>query len=314
MNRTDRLLAIILELQAHHRRRAEDLAATFETSKRTIYRDIQALCETGVPIVSAPGQGYSLVEGYFLPPLRFSPEEALMLLLGGDVAAQNFDSQYRAAALSATRKIQAVLPESMRAEIQGLRKNIRFVSGGDAAPGAAAELLPPLRRALVEHKTVRFYYHARSHGSAEWREADPYALAHVHGSWYVLAADHARGELRRFRLERMEKLLVTDKSFAPADVKMDQPADDASRTLTIRARFDPTVARWVKESRFYFVVAEEEDGEGLVVTLRVRDASEALPWLLGWGSRVRVLEPESVREQMRTEAEAIILAHPPLLT
>ena len=62
MNRTDRLLAIVIELQARGKRRAEDLAATFEVGKRTIYRDIQALCEAGVPIISTPGQGYTLLE------------------------------------------------------------------------------------------------------------------------------------------------------------------------------------------------------------------------------------------------------------
>src|SRR5262249_31219100 len=100
MNRTDRLLAIVLELQRKGARRAEDLAATFETSKRTIYRDVQALCESGVPVVAQPGVGYSLVEGYFLPPVSFSLDEATMLLLGADSAAQNFDAQYRAAARS----------------------------------------------------------------------------------------------------------------------------------------------------------------------------------------------------------------------
>src|SRR5581483_4511426 len=103
MNRTDGLLAIVLELQGRGRQRAEDLAATFETSKRTIYRDIQALGESGVPIVSVPGQGYSLMPGYFLPPLSFTTEEATMLMLGSDFMAQNFDAQYREAALSAGR-------------------------------------------------------------------------------------------------------------------------------------------------------------------------------------------------------------------
>ena len=91
MNRTDRLLAIVLELQARGKQRAEDLAATFEVGKRTIYRDIQALCEAGVPVISTPGQGYALLEGYFLPPLRFTPDQALILLLGGDAMAQSFD-------------------------------------------------------------------------------------------------------------------------------------------------------------------------------------------------------------------------------
>jgi predicted DNA-binding transcriptional regulator YafY len=89
MNRTDRLLAIVLELQGKGWQRAGDLANTFETSKRTIYRDMLALGEAGVPIVSIPGRGYSLVEGYFLPPLSFSADESAMLLLGSDVMAQS---------------------------------------------------------------------------------------------------------------------------------------------------------------------------------------------------------------------------------
>ncbi|HZQ06452.1 MAG TPA: HTH domain-containing protein, partial [Anaerolineae bacterium] len=72
MNRTDRLFAIILELQVHGQRRAQDLAQTFEVNKRTIYRDVQALSEMGVPVIAVPGQGYALMEGYFLPPLRFT--------------------------------------------------------------------------------------------------------------------------------------------------------------------------------------------------------------------------------------------------
>ena len=105
MNRTDRLLAIVLELQRKGRQRAEDLAETFETSKRTIYRDLQALGEAGVPLLAIPGQGYSLMEGYFLPPLSFSTVEATMLLMGADFIAQHFDAQYRQAAVTATAKI-----------------------------------------------------------------------------------------------------------------------------------------------------------------------------------------------------------------
>jgi predicted DNA-binding transcriptional regulator YafY len=84
MNRTDRLLAIVLELQRRRRSycRAEDLAAHFEVSKRTIYRDVQALCEAGVSIVAADRQGYALVDGYFLPPLHLTTDEALILALG----------------------------------------------------------------------------------------------------------------------------------------------------------------------------------------------------------------------------------------
>src|SRR5216117_728482 len=105
MNRTDRLLAIVVALEARGRQRAVDLAELFETSPRTIYRDIEALSEAGVPVVAVPGQGYSLMEGYFLPPLTFTAEEAAVLLLGSDVMAQSFAASYRAAAEAAGRKI-----------------------------------------------------------------------------------------------------------------------------------------------------------------------------------------------------------------
>src|SRR5919199_4428187 len=145
MNRTDRLLAIVLELQARGKQRAEDLAATFEVGKRTIYRDIQALCEAGVPVISTPGQGYSLLEGYFLPPLRFTPDEALILLLGSDTMAQSFDAEYRAAAESASRKIAGALPENLRAEVRSLQESIRFVAEGARERSREADLLRQLR-------------------------------------------------------------------------------------------------------------------------------------------------------------------------
>src|SRR5579859_2176899 len=130
MNKTDRLLAIVLELQGKGRQRAEDLARTFEISKRTIYRDIEALCEAGVPLLSIPGRGYSLLEGYFLPPLTFTTEEAAMLLLGSDCMAENFDAQYRNAAHSASRKIASVLPEPLRADVAYLQNSIHFITSG----------------------------------------------------------------------------------------------------------------------------------------------------------------------------------------
>ncbi len=105
MNRTDRLLAIVLELQGRDRVTAEELARTFEVTKRTIYRDVAALNASGVPVVSAAGQGYWLMEGYFLPPVSLTPDEAVMMILGSEVMARSFDAQYQAAATSASRKI-----------------------------------------------------------------------------------------------------------------------------------------------------------------------------------------------------------------
>ena len=334
MNRTDRLLAIILELQGKGRQRAEDLAETFETSKRTIYRDVQALGEAGVPIVSIPGRGYSLMKGYFLPPLSFTTDEATMLLLGSDLMAQSFDAQYRSAALGASRKIEGVLPEKLREEVRSLQDSIRFVTTNAMEQPGETEKLLQLRRAILQRSTIRFRYftrHPSSTAEAEGdpgisihhhtslaptaptqstREADPYGLVHFLNAWHVIAYCHLRQGLRNFRLDRIDDLVLLPKTFQrPANFKMGESQSGQRKSVLVRALFDKEVVRWVRESRSYYITSEEETPDGLLVTLQPHQESEVLQWLLGWGSHVRVLEPETLCQQITEEAQGMLRNH-----
>jgi predicted DNA-binding transcriptional regulator YafY len=316
MNRTDRLLAIVLELQGKGEQRAEDLAATFETSKRTIYRDIQALSEAGVPLVAVPGRGYSLLEGYFLPPLSFSVDEATMLLLGSDVMAESFDAQYRAAAQAAFRKIAGVLPEPVRIDVQRLRESILFVIPKPAhAPDVSASL-QTLRRAILDRTAVRFRYHARNRNEEQARpaggsrDADPYGLSHVENTWYLLAYDHARRAVRTFRLDRMEGLQVLTQRFTrPEGFVLGRRDPQETAHMTVRLLFTPEVVRWVRETPPFYTVALEDTAEGLLVTLRVRQEHDVAGWILGWGRNVRILEPDSLRQRVLEEARAAVARH-----
>jgi len=309
MNRTDRLLAMVLELQRRGRQRAEDLARTFETSKRTIYRDIQALCEAGVPVIASPGQGYELLEGFFLPPVQFSPDEAAVLLLGSDLLANHFDATYRDAALAAVRKVEAVLPAPLRDEVSRLRERLLFVPAEGIANVQVGERLRSLRRAIIEHRTVRFTYFARHRGDGDMieppRDADPYGLVFAFGSWYLHSYCHRRNARRNFRLDRMEQVVLLDRRFAaPNDAIFRLPGLE-ERPIEVQVLFDHGIARWVREERFFFV-NERERPDGLEVTLRVHREDEILHWLLGWGSRAHVLAPLSLRERVAAEAQAIV--------
>jgi predicted DNA-binding transcriptional regulator YafY len=309
MNRTDRLLAIVLELQAKGWQRAEDLACTFEISKRTIYRDMLALMESGVPVVSSPGQGYSLMEGYFLPPVSFSPEEAIILLLGADYMAQTFDVYYQKAAQAASSKIQAVLTERARAEVKRLQEGMRFITQQPQANDLAPALLQSLRQAILERKSVRIIYHTRHTdepaGEIKARTVDPYALIHYQAAWYLTAHDHLRGEQRRFRLDRINHLRVLEQGFTlPENPLATQPEEEPR--LPAQALFDPAIARWAIEDRPHFAVHHEETSAGLLMTFRIRRDEDVLAWLLGWGGQVKVLEPESLRQRMIEAAQAII--------
>ncbi|HLJ81268.1 MAG TPA: YafY family protein [Ktedonobacterales bacterium] len=314
MNRTDRLLAVVLELQGKGWQRAEDLAATFECSRRTIYRDLLALGEAGVPVVSMPGRGYSLMEGYFLPPLSFSTDEATMLLLGSDFMAQHFDAQYRAAAQSAGRKITGVLPEKLRAEVRELRESIHFVGEGVSAHPLEAAKLQTLRRAILARQTVRFRYTTRYGTSGprqpHVREADPYALVNAGGAWLLAAYCHLRRGVRNFRLDRMDDVSVLEATFTrPAAFQAERRNLFEPGSFDVRILFAPEAARWVRETPSFFTIAQEETPDGgLRVTLHVRHESEILQWLLGWGRHAHVLEPEMLRERLAQEADAM-LAH-----
>ncbi len=315
MNRTDRLLAIVLELQGRGQARAQDLAALFETSKRTIYRDIEALSEAGVPIVATTGQGYTLMEGYFLPPLSFTADEATTLLLGGDFVAGQFDAQYRAAVVSAERKIEAVLPERRRKELRDMRESVHMITpdGPQAPAPLVPELLGTLRRAILDRHTVRFRYHGRyagdAHAALGERYADPYSLAHVAGAWYLIAHCRQRHALRKFRLDRIERLSLTEDHFVrPTNFRLPEEQQNDDRRVIVRVSFAGEAARWVRESRYFYIVAQEDTDTGLLVTLRVRREEEIIPWLLGWGRQARVLEPRSLRQRLAAEAAAV-LAH-----
>lgn len=305
MNRTDRLLAIVLELQGRGRARAEDLARHFGVAKRTIYRDVLALNEAGVPILSVPGRGYSLMEGYFLPPLRFDAEEAVMLVLGTDAVAPAFDASPAEAARRAASKILAVLAPDVREEAAFLRENLRLVQrdpGGEAARAPLAAL----RRAIVERRVVAFRY--RKPGAApEARLVEPHGLYRLDAVWMLSAHEEGRDGPRSFRLDRMEGVEVTAQRFERRPgFRLARDEAREGRDTAVRVLLDPDAP---EPRPSFFEVAREDAPEGRLVTLRVRRVEDVLGWVLACGGAVRVLEPEALRERVREEARRLLDRH-----
>ncbi len=306
------MLGIVLQLQAKGWQRAEDLAQTFEISKRTVYRDLEALGEMGVPVIAQPGQGYRLMEGYFLPPLSFTTDEAMALLLGTDFIAQIFDAQFSTAARAAAGKITAVLSEQHQQEIKRLKASLHLIALNVLDDGIKPEILRQLRRAIVAYKTIRFEYHARSGeepgGTTTLRDADPYGLMHYNGHWYMAGYCHLRKAVRNFRLDRIHRLSVLPVPFVRLpDFDMRHGRDEGNRNLVVRALFDQDTAPWVHEDRLYYIHSKEDTPDGLLVTLRVRHETEIVQWLLGWGANVRILEPDSLRERLLREVEGMLM-------
>lgn len=305
MNRTDRLLALVLELRGRERARAGDLARHFGVGVRTIYRDLSALGEAGVPVVGTPGQGYQLLPGYFLPPLHLRPEEAVMLAYGLDGVRGAFDAEYAAAAAAASRKLELALTPELRAQVRHLRDHIRLV--GEAAGQDAR--LGLLRAAILRRQRLHFDYHKPGGGPAQPRRADPLGLARVNGVWLLLAHDHDRNAGRTFRLERIENARPSGETFErPSGLEFRPDPAAERRAIGVRLRFAPEHARWVRERPSFFQTQVHDGPDGHTITLQVRQLDDVLPWVLSWGARVQVLAPPELLERVRAEAQAMLAA------
>src|SRR5438094_10316577 len=159
MNRVDRLMAMVVHLQGRRLVRAEDIAAQFEISVRTVYRDLAALGEAGIPIMAEAGVGYSLVKGYHLPPVMFTAEEASALFIGGKLVEQLTDASLRKQMESALLKIRSVLPRDRQDYLDRLERSTAVVTRGlTPIPRLSGESLIPIQRALAERRVLALDY------------------------------------------------------------------------------------------------------------------------------------------------------------
>src|SRR5690349_1690753 len=161
MNRVDRLMAMIVHLQSRRLVRAEDIATHFEISVRTVYRDIVALCEAGIPILGEAGVGYGLAKGYHLPPVMFTAEEASALFMGAKLVDHLTDASLRKEMESALLKIRSVLPRDRQDYLDRLERTTAVIPQGHALtpiPRLSSAALMPIQRGLAERRVLGLEY------------------------------------------------------------------------------------------------------------------------------------------------------------
>ena len=208
MRRADRLFQVIQHL--HHERviTARDLAEILEVSERTIYRDIQDLSLSGVPITGEAGVGYRLMKGFHLPPLMFNEEELAALLLGARMVQSWTDKGLARAANQAMAKIENVIPDHLRPELE--RQEI-LVPDFPPEP-QVAEHLALLREAIKTQRKVKYDY-VRQDGEHSCRTVHPLGLFYWGKVWTLVAWCELRDEFRHFRLDRMESPVLLEDCY-----------------------------------------------------------------------------------------------------
>lgn len=209
MRRADRLFRIIERLRRRGSVTAAALAEHLEVSPRTVYRDVQDLIASGVPIQGEAGVGYALQRGFDLPPLMFNEEEIEALVLGARIVETRADPALARAARDLLAKVEAVLPPRLRARID---EAALFAPGFATTP--AGESLTRLRGAVRLRRKVAFVYRDQS-GAETRRTVQPLGVFYWGATWSLGGWCELREGFRNFRTDRIEALAVLDDSFEP---------------------------------------------------------------------------------------------------
>jgi predicted DNA-binding transcriptional regulator YafY len=310
-NTAIRLINLIMLLQRQPNQKAADLADELGVSIRTLHRYFEMLGEMGIPIYAERGPygGFSLVRGYKMPPLVLSPEEAVAVALGTSMVEELWGQLYREAARGALIKLENLLPDEQRQEVAWARRSLIATGMHQSDMSAIAPLLEKLRRAVRERRRVSMHYRSGSSPHPSLRDIDPYALVHRWGWWYAIGYCHMRGEMRTFRVDRIDALALTAQNFQiPDDFNIQAYLANEWKSqpqVHVTMRFAPEGAHVARYNRASWSTMEDQPDGSVIVTLTVPDLRWAASNALIYGPWVTVLEPGELRHLVAEWAQAI---------
>lgn len=309
MNRVDRLLGLILFLQGRRVSRAEDMAAHFEISVRTVYRDLAALGEMGVPVVAEAGVGYSLMRGYHLPPVMFTAEEAGALATGSVLVNQFTDASLRAPMQSALLKIRAVLPNEQQRHLENIERSISFPRS--KAPDDAN--LIELQQALAQRRVVRITYKGVKDEQPKVRDIEPVFLLYYLDRWHLIAWCRLRNEARDFRTDRIQSHTILKETFALREnvtyEKLHELWQKESTGLTVKVHFKTLSVERARREWSWGVLGEKTNKDGATLALSTGSYEWMAGWLLSFGTNATIIDPPEMRQKLVELAEQTLAHH-----
>ncbi len=311
MNRIDRLNAILILLQSRKRTPMEMFEERFELSRRTIFRDIRALIETGVPIGGDAGEGYFIAEGYHLPPVVFNKEEAASLLLGAKFIEKNADTETRQKLDDALTKVKTVLRYADREFLEGLERNVTVVPSLTVQnEGFPASHLTDIQFAIGSKRTLSFDYQSNYKQELTTREVEPLGLVYYSSRWHLIAYCLLREDLRDFRTDRIQKLRITTHTFDPDRHPNYLDFLDHSLSGTDAKvgwlRFTKQMARFLGDQKYYFGLVEEQEHEDHFRMKFITPRYEYLArWIMSYGNHVTVESPQELQDLAKDYAKEL---------
>ena len=312
MNRTDRLVAMVMHLQGRRLVRAEDMASHFAVSVRTIYRDIAALGEAGVPISGEAGVGYSLVRSYHLPPVMLTADEAAALFVGAEMVRQFTDASVSEPMNAAIDKLRAVLPRDRQDHVERLARQtvVYGRTGNQPTDPTAQPWLLAVQRGVAQRRVLRLLYRAAGRSDDTLRDVEPLGVVFYSGAWYLVAWCRLRGDIRHFRVDRMQRVeMLAEAATARPDFSLTKHLEEQSmRKETVPARiwFAAAAQSRARGESYATLVEECQRDGGAEFSLYTFSLDWLARWILSFGHEAEVIDPPELREKVREHALRVV--------
>ncbi|ULQ50618.1 helix-turn-helix transcriptional regulator [Flavihumibacter fluvii] len=310
MNRIDRVTAILIQLQSKKVVRAQEIADRFEISLRTVYRDVKTLEEAGIPIIGEAGVGYSIMEGYRLPPVMFTREEAVSFLTAEKMMEKMTDASLRDQFQSAMFKVKAVLRTTEKEFLEDMSEHIEVVDNPYLPKkGLNQTHLQAILKSITDKEVLDIGYFANQTQEYSNREVEPVGIFYQGNYWHLIAYCRLREDYRNFRTDRIRYMNRTSRHFTTKHpslhtflCKMEKEKD----LFTIIILVDKPALRYFGDQKYYngFVSQKELDGR-IEMTFVTASLMGFAKFFLLFGEYAEIVSPPELKDLVGVNLSAI---------
>lgn len=301
LKKLDRVTAILTQLQSKSVVRAQDLAEKFDVSIRTIYRDVKTLENAGIPIVGEAGNGYSLMDGYKLPPIMFTKEEVLSFITAEKLmqkfSHQSLGNHYQ----TAMEKVRSVLRHSDKNLIQNIEKQIDvFNFHTHQAEDSLKNVIPIILESIAEKTQLNIEYQTVDSKISN-RTIEAVGIFFEFNFWYIMAYCTLRNDFRQFRVDRILKIYKTQTPFLQEYGQIADYRKSHGNKVKAKLLVDKKImAHLVNSKKYYGLIEEVETDQGVELTFETEWINDGFPrWVITFADYATVLEPESLRTRLK---------------
>lgn len=303
MNRLQRLSSILIHLQSGGWITAKDIAYRFEITSRTVYRDMQSLHQSGVPVISEAGRGYRLVDGYKLPPVQFTYNEAAALITAEKLIERHTDKSLDKEYKSALYKIKAILKQTDKDYLHALEDNIQVLANPYLPTDRSAELsdaaLQPLIDAITHKKLIHLRYQSREKEELSSRYVEPIGIFQIMSKWHIIGYCRLRKDYRDFRLDRVKEMNISADRFTQSHPTLKKYLSKIvykENLIKVVIRMKKEHVRYLGDQKYYNgYVSERVVNDEVELTFLTGSLKGFAHWYMMIGAYAKLLEPITLK-------------------